>query len=131
MSENDARFYFTEILYGLQYLHEKGIVYRDLKPENLLIAEDGHIKIADFGLSKAGMNRESLTYSYCGSAEYMPPEMIMRSGHGFGVDYYTLGALLYELVTGLPPYYSRDENKIRDAILYEPLVFPCHLQLSE
>lgn len=57
MNEADARFYFTEILYGLQYLHEKGIVYRDLKPENLLIGEDGHIKIADFGLSKTGMTR--------------------------------------------------------------------------
>jgi serum/glucocorticoid-regulated kinase 2 len=61
----------------------------------------------------------------------MPPEMILRSGHGFGVDYYTLGALLYELVTGLPPYYSRDETKIRDCILYEPLAFPEDVPLSE
>lgn len=72
MTEDEAKFYFQEILYGLQYLHQQGIVYRDLKPENLLIGADGHVKIADFGLSKSGIDRQ-LTYSFCGSAEYMPP----------------------------------------------------------
>jgi serum/glucocorticoid-regulated kinase 2 len=78
MTEDQAKFYFIEILYGLQYLHEQGIIYRDLKPENLFIDADGHIKIGDFGLSKSGIDRESLTYSFCGSAEYMPPEMILK-----------------------------------------------------
>jgi serum/glucocorticoid-regulated kinase 2 len=90
------------------YLHQQNIIYRDLKPENLLINHDGHIKIADFGLSKGGMNSREVTYSFCGSTEYMPPEMILKVGHSFGVDFYTLGALLYELVTGLPPFYSRN-----------------------
>lgn len=90
------------------YLHQQNIIYRDLKPENLLINYDGHVKIADFGLSKANMNEREVTYSFCGSTEYMPPEMILREGHSFGVDFYTLGALLYELVTGLPPFYSRN-----------------------
>jgi serum/glucocorticoid-regulated kinase 2 len=73
MSEADARFYFIEILYGLLYLHENKIIYRDLKPENLLINYDGHLKIADFGLSKQHMDHQQLTYSFCGSTEYMPP----------------------------------------------------------
>ena len=67
MSEKDARFYFIEILYGLMYLHQNKIIYRDLKPENLLIGHDGHIKIADFGLSKANMDSREVTYSFCGS----------------------------------------------------------------
>lgn len=78
MSEDDARFYFLEIMYGLSYLHQSNIVYRDLKPQNLLINHDGHIKIADFGLSKANMDGRKPTYSYCGSTEYMPPEMLLR-----------------------------------------------------
>jgi serum/glucocorticoid-regulated kinase 2 len=108
MSEEEARFYFIEILYGLMYLHQQNIIYRDLKPENLLINHDGHVKIADFGLSKVGLEAREVTYSFCGSTEYMPPEMIQKTGHSYGVDFYTLGALLYELVTGLPPFYSRN-----------------------
>jgi serum/glucocorticoid-regulated kinase 2 len=63
------------------------------------------------------MNQRSVTYSFCGSTEYMPPEMILREGHSYGVDFYTLGALLYELVTGLPPFYSRNEEEIKNAIV--------------
>lgn len=127
MSEDHARFYFIEILYGLMYLHQQNIIYRDLKPENLLINYDGHVKIADFGLSKFGLHSREVTYSYCGSTEYMPPEMIQRSGHSYGVDFYTLGALLYELVTGLPPFYSRNEEEIKCAIVNEELTFPDHV----
>ena len=82
-------------------------MHRDFKLPNVL-KHDGVIKIADFGLSKANMNEREVTYSFCVSTEYMPPEMILREGHSFGVDFYTLGALLYELVTGLPPFYSRN-----------------------
>jgi serum/glucocorticoid-regulated kinase 2 len=67
MSEDHARFYFIEILYGLMYLHQQNIIYRDLKPENLLINHDGHVKIADFGLSKVGLDSREVTYSFCGS----------------------------------------------------------------
>lgn len=84
-----------------------------------MINHDGHVKIADFGLSKGGMNGREVTYSFCGSTEYMPPEMILKVGHSFGVDFYTLGALLYELVTGLPPFYSRNEEEIKDSIINE------------
>ena len=84
------------------YLHSLNVVYRDIKPENILIDIEGHVRIADFGLSKPN--------SFCGSPEYMAPEMLLKVGHNVQVDHYCLGALLYELVTGLPPYYSRDTN---------------------
>lgn len=106
-SEELAKFYFAEILLGLEFLHSKNIAYRDLKPENILIDLDGHIKIADFGLSKHIKFFEK-SYSFCGSPEYMCPEMLRNEGHNQMVDYYTLGALLYEMLTGLPPYYCAD-----------------------
>ncbi len=101
-----------------------------MKPENLLINIDGHIKITDFGLSKPNVGPDELAYTFCGSAEYMPPEMILNLGHDFTVDYYTLGALLYELVCGLPPYYSKDHEEIKRAIVNDELAFPDHVELS-
>lgn len=96
-TENEARFYFLQILYGLSYLHEHSIIYRDLKPENILIDWSGNLKIVDFGLSKklTQLKNKQKSFSYCGSAEYMAPEMILRTGHSFSLDYYSLGALLY------------------------------------
>ena len=108
LSEADAKFYFVEICIGMAYLHSKGIVYRDIKPENILLDLSGHLLLSDFGLSKPNMNPENFAYSFCGSPEYMAPEMLLKTGHNFMVDCYCLGALLYELVTGLPPFYSHN-----------------------
>lgn len=108
LSEQDAKYYFVEICIGMAYLHQNGIVYRDIKPENILLDLHGHLLLSDFGLSKPGMDPEDFAYSFCGSPEYMAPEMLMKTGHNYLVDCYCLGALLYELVTGLPPYYSHD-----------------------
>ena len=101
---------------GIDYLHSKKVIYRDLKPENILIDVDGGLKIGDFGLSKIGLKSGELGYTFCGSPEYMAPEMLSKSGHGYAVDYYCLGALLYELVTGNPPFYSSDVQKIYHGI---------------
>ena len=106
LNEQAAKFYFAEILLGLEHIHKKGIVYRDLKPENVLLDIDGHIKLADFGLSKVLPSHASVTNSFCGSPEYMSPEMLNGTGHGFSIDYYSLGAILFEMLTGLPPFYS-------------------------
>jgi serine/threonine protein kinase len=99
-------FYFSEILLGLECLHNNGIVYRDLKPENILLDLDGHVVLTDFGLSRMKMKPGSRTYSFCGSPEYISPEMLRNEGHGLQVDFYGLGVLLYEMLTGLPPFYD-------------------------
>lgn len=124
LTEDQARFYFAEILLGLEYLHQRDIIYRDLKPENVLLDLDGHIKLTDFGLSKAGVARQGVCYSFCGSPEYMSPEMLRQSGHGRGVDHYSLGALLYEMLTGLPPFYEKNRAAMYEAIQNEPLKLP-------
>jgi serum/glucocorticoid-regulated kinase 2 len=106
-SEEHAKFYFAELLLGLEYLHAKDIVYRDIKPENILIDIDGHVKIADFGLSKI-IHKKEKSYSFCGSPEYMCPEILKAIGHDRRADIYCIGTLLYELVVGYPPHFSQD-----------------------
>ena len=91
------------------FMHNKGFVYRDLKPENVLVDIDGHVKLADFGLSKF---IQDPTNSFCGSPEYMSPEMLLGEGHSFPVDFYSLGAILFEMLTGLPPHYSTNQSKM-------------------
>ena len=126
MTEEQARFYISEILLGLEYLHCKGIIYRDLKPENIILDVDGHVKITDFGLSKQNLKQRDRTFSFCGSPEYMSPEMLIEKGHGKEVDFYSLGALLYEMLTGLPPYYNIDKSVMYKNILQNQLEVPSY-----
>jgi serum/glucocorticoid-regulated kinase 2 len=119
-----AKFYFVEILIGIEYLHEQRVLYRDLKPENILLDVDGHVRIADFGLAKPNIGEGELSYSFCGSPEYMSPEMIKKAGHSYPVDYYCLGAMLYELVVGIPPFYSKNTKEIYRSALVEEVAFP-------
>ncbi|CAG9312446.1 unnamed protein product [Blepharisma stoltei] len=123
-TEKQAKFYFAEILLGLEYLHNMNVVYRDLKPENILLDMDGHVKLTDFGLSKEGVTNRSRSYSFCGSPEYMSPEMLRGIGHGKEVDFYSLGALLFEMLTGLPPFYDSNRSKMYMRILQEELALP-------
>ena len=99
------------------------MVYRDLKPENILVDIDGHIRIADFGLAKV-IPKRAKSYSFCRSPAYMCPEMLSGSGHDRRVDIYCLGALLYEMLTGLPPFYNKDTNKMYEKILLEEVEYP-------
>lgn len=94
-------------------LHSNGIIYRDLKPENILLSKSGHLKFTDFGLSKDGMEFDDreLTFSVCGTPEYIAPEIIKQQGHSSSVDWWSLGILLYELYTGKPPI--QDETQMR------------------
>ena len=95
-----------------------------MKPENILLDKEGHIRICDFGLSKPNIERKQQCYSFCGSPEYMAPEMLLKVGHGFSLDYYCLGAILFELLTGLPPFYSHDTEKIYERIINEEIRIP-------
>jgi serine/threonine protein kinase len=104
-------------------LHSLNIIYRDLKPENILLDLDGHVKLADFGLAKHLSEGIEKAYSFCGSPEYMSPEMLYASGHGTALDFYSLGALLYEMLCGLPPYYSVNRDEMYMNIINDELDF--------
>ena len=108
--EIEAKFYIAELILGIEHLHNLDIIYRDLKPENILISSDNHIKLADFGLAKEGIQDFAITKSFCGSPAYLTPEMINRRGVGKSADIYGIGAVLYEMCSGAPPFYSNDMN---------------------
>jgi p70 ribosomal S6 kinase len=107
MLEKDALFYLSEIVIALEYLHSKGIVYRDLKTENVMLDKKGHVKLIDFGLSKMNMGNDTLTNTFCGTVEYMAPEVILRSsGYGKPADWWSLGIFTFDLLTGRSPFHS-------------------------
>lgn len=116
-SEGRARFYTAQIVLALEYLHQQGVIYRDLKPENVLLDDLGNIKLTDFGLSKTGINDNVSATSFCGTPEYLAPEILTRSGHGWAADWWSLGALVYEMLTGMPPFYSRSRERLFTKIL--------------
>lgn len=113
-NETMTRFYASEVVCALEYLHSHKIVYRDLKPENVLITKTGHIKLTDFGFSKYVYDA---TWTLCGTPDYLAPEILLNLPYGKTVDWWALGVLLYEMLTGRPPFY--DENRIH---LYEKII---------
>jgi len=112
-NEHYVQFYAAELSLALQYLHELGIVYRDVKPENVILDADGHIKLVDFGLAKLGVTSPFVgANSTCGTSYYMAPEVIRgKSEYGTAVDWWGLGVLLFELLTGNPPWYEREQSQ--------------------
>jgi serum/glucocorticoid-regulated kinase 2 len=124
--EARARFYAAEIASALDYMHARGIVYRDLKPENLILDRDGHIRITDFGLSKEGVQGDTIT-SICGTPEYLAPEILRKRPYGVAVDWWSLGTLLWEMIAGLPPFYDRNRQVMYRKILEAPLQPPAHM----
>ncbi|RDW91007.1 protein kinase-like protein [Coleophoma crateriformis] len=121
---NRSRFYTAELLCALECLHGFNVIYRDLKPENILLDYSGHIALCDFGLCKLDMKDEDRTNTFCGTPEYLAPELLLGQGYTKTVDWWTLGVLLYEMLTGLPPFYDENTNEMYRKILSEPLHFP-------
>ncbi|KAF2864473.1 Pkinase-domain-containing protein [Piedraia hortae CBS 480.64] len=121
---NRSRFYAAELLCALECLHGFGVIYRDLKPENILLDYVGHIALCDFGLCKLDMKDEDKTNTFCGTPEYLAPELLHGQGYTKAVDWWTLGVLVYEMLTGLPPFYDENTNEMYRKILSEPLRFP-------
>ncbi|XP_034555758.1 serine/threonine-protein kinase Sgk1 [Notolabrus celidotus] len=119
--EPRARFYAAEIASALGYLHSLNIVYRDLKPENILLDSQGHIILTDFGLCKENIEPNGTTSTFCGTPEYLAPEVLHKQPYDRTVDWWCLGAVLYEMLYGLPPFYSRNTAEMYDNILNKPL----------
>jgi len=121
--EDRARFYCAQIVCGLAYMHSKGVLYRDLKPENLLITAEGNISMTDFGISKQGLiAANAKTATFCGTPEYLAPEVLDGEGYGLAVDWWSFGTLMYEMLTGLPPFYSQDVQTMYKKIMAAKLV---------
>ncbi|KAF5398918.1 Non-specific serine/threonine protein kinase [Paragonimus heterotremus] len=125
-TEDDVKFYLAELASALHYLHHHGIVYRDLKPENILLSQDGHIRLTDFGLSKEAVfeAQGARTYSFCGTVEYMAPEVVNRNGHGTAADWWSFGVLMYELLTGTLPFQAKHRKDTMHLILKAKLAMP-------
>ncbi|KAK7408171.1 Serine/threonine-protein kinase [Neonectria punicea] len=119
-----ARLYTAELLCALECLHGFNVIYRDLKPENILLDYQGHIALCDFGLCKLEMKDEDRTDTFCGTPEYLAPEILLGQGYNKAVDWWTLGVLLYEMLTGLPPFYDESTKEMYSKILSAPLSFP-------
>eukprot|EP00033_Pygsuia_biforma_P002838 GCRY01003132.1.p1 GENE.GCRY01003132.1~~GCRY01003132.1.p1 ORF type:complete len:466 (-),score=125.37 GCRY01003132.1:6-1403(-) len=128
-TEERAKFYCAEIILALEHLHQQNIIYRDLKPENVLLNADGHVCLTDFGLCKEGVGINAKAHTFCGTPEYLAPEVIHGDARGYGraVDWWSLGTLLYEMCVGIPPFYSQNVQEMYKKILHAPLRFPSNL----
>uniref|UniRef100_A0A8C1QHF4 non-specific serine/threonine protein kinase n=1 Tax=Cyprinus carpio TaxID=7962 RepID=A0A8C1QHF4_CYPCA len=123
-TEEDVKFYLAELALALDHLHSLGIIYRDLKPENILLDEEGHIKVTDFGLSKEAIDHDKRAYSFCGTIEYMAPEVVNRRGHTQSADWWSFGILMFEMLTGSLPFQGKDRKETMALILKAKLGMP-------
>lgn len=129
-SEDVARFYACQVLLGLEYLHSKSIMYRDMKPENILLDEEGNAALADFGISKR-LEGGSSTKSFVGTPEYVAPEVILQKGYDKAIDIWCFGVLLFEMVYGNPPFFNRNQNLLLNMIIKTEVSFPKTIMVSE
>lgn len=121
--ERTSRYYAATVVEIFAHLQERNIVYRDLKPENLLLDSNGFLKMTDFGFAKV---IDTTTYTLCGTPDYLAPEIILGKGHGKGVDWWTLGVLIFEMISGFPPFYSSKQMRTYAKIMHKQVKFPTH-----
>ncbi|KAL2209844.1 serine/threonine protein kinase [Sarocladium strictum] len=123
--ERRAKFYIAELILAIQHLHQNDIVYRDLKPENILLDANGHIALCDFGLSKANLTKNDTTNTFCGTTEYLAPEVLLdESGYTKMVDFWSLGVLVFEMCCGWSPFYAEDTQQMYKNIAFGKVRFP-------
>jgi serum/glucocorticoid-regulated kinase 2 len=127
--EEKVRFYAAQIALALEHLHSHGIVYRDLKPENILLDEQGYLKLADFGMAKK-LKPEEKAMSFCGTPEYLAPEIITGEGHNKAADWWSFGILIYEMLCGIPPFYNENLDRMYELIKLSELRFPKKIKIS-
>lgn len=123
-SADVTRFYLASIVLAIEYLHSQNVIYRDLKPENLLLDRRGYLRIADFGFAKVVQDR---TFTLCGTPEYLAPEIVLSQGHGKAVDWWALGILGFEMLAGYPPFFDDHPLGIYEKILRGDIAFPSHI----
>ena len=126
-TEDRAKFYVAEITLAITYMHDHNIIYRDLKLENLLLDRHGHVKITDFGLCKEEISYGATTTTFCGTPEYLAPEVLEDNDYGRAVDWWGVGVVLYEMMCGHLPFYNRNHEVLFDLILHEDIRLPDHL----
>ncbi|XP_037948957.1 serine/threonine-protein kinase N isoform X10 [Teleopsis dalmanni] len=129
-SEPRAVFYAACVVLGLQYLHENKIIYRDLKLDNLLLDTEGYVKIADFGLCKEGMGFGDRTGTFCGTPEFLAPEVLTETSYTRAVDWWGLGVLIFEMLVGESPFPGDDEEEVFDSIVNDEVRYPRFLSLE-
>jgi serine/threonine protein kinase len=124
-SEEVASFYAAELVLALEHLHSLGIIYRDLKPENCLLDVEGHVVLTDFGLSKVSVDEKANTV--CGTVEYMAPEVLMEMHYDQTVDWWSLGVLMYDMLTGQPPFGGGNRKKTMENIIKKKISMPYYM----
>ena len=124
-SDAEAVFYISELLLAIEHLHSLGIIYRDLKPENVMLCSEGHVLLTDFGLSKISLDQEASTV--CGTVEFMAPEILEERRYDKTVDFWSLGIMLYDMIVGKPPFTGSNRKRIMDSVLGKKPVFPNYM----
>ncbi|CAK87907.1 unnamed protein product (macronuclear) [Paramecium tetraurelia] len=127
--ESRTKFYVSEIILALEHLHSKNIIYRDLKPENVLLDDQGHVCLTDFGMAKI-LKKNELAKSFCGTPEYLAPEILLETGHSMAADWWALGILTYEMLYALPPFYNKNQDLMFKQIQTKDISFPTTPQIS-
>uniref|UniRef100_A0AAQ5Y8E0 Protein kinase C n=1 Tax=Amphiprion ocellaris TaxID=80972 RepID=A0AAQ5Y8E0_AMPOC len=125
--EARSRFYAAEVTSALMFLHRNGVIYRDLKLDNILLDAEGHCKLADFGMCKEGILNGVTTTTFCGTPDYIAPEILQELDYGPSVDWWALGVLMYEMMAGQPPFEADNEDDLFESILHDDVLYPVWL----